>query len=65
MNWKTIVAGAAIGFVSALLVDLDAWAKSKPGDGDRLPFDWGLALKRWVAGAVAGATGALGFGGVQ
>lgn len=59
MNWKMIVAGALGGFLAAVAVDIHAWSKT---EGD---YDWGLAVKRWVAGAVAGAAGALGFGGVQ
>ena len=56
MNWKTIVAGVASGFLSALIVDIHAWSKAAPEDA----FDWGLALKRWIAGAVSGI--GLGFG---
>lgn len=52
------VAGLASGLLAAVLVDLDAWAVS--GDG----FDWGLAVKRWVAGAVSGFVGGLGAGAV-
>lgn len=51
MNWKTMVAGAVGGFLSAVVVDLNAWSKS---GGE---FDWGLALKRWLAGAVSGLVG--------
>lgn len=57
MNWKTIVAGALGGFLSALAVDVHAWSKSAE------PFDWALALKRWVAGAVTGAASGAGIGG--
>lgn len=58
MNWKTILASAVGGFLAALTVDINAWSKS---DG---PFDWGLAFKRWVAGATAGAIAGAGFGGL-
>lgn len=54
---KKIIAGTVSGFVSALLVDLDAWKKSA-GAG----FDYGLAFKRWVVGAVSGALAGLGIG---
>lgn len=54
---KKIIAGTVSGFVSALLVDLDAWKKSS-GTG----FDYGLAFKRWLAGAVSGALAGLGMG---
>ena len=55
MNWKAIVAGAVSGFVSSVVIDLNAWSKS---DG---AFNWLLAFKRWVAGAVSGATAAAGW----
>lgn len=59
MNWKAIVAGAVSGFVAAAVVDVNAWSKR---DDKADPFDWWLAFKRWVAGAVSGAAGAAGFG---
>lgn len=52
---KKLVAGAVAGFVSALVVDLHAWSDSTGS------FDWQKALKRWVAGAVTGATSAAGL----
>ena len=55
MNWKALIAGAVSGFVSAALIDLNAWSKS---DG---PFSLKLAFKRWVAGAISGATAAAGW----
>ena len=55
-DFKKIVAGAIAGFVGAAVVDVHAWSKS---DGK---FDWPLAVKRWIAGAVSGATAALGIG---
>ena len=48
------IGGAVGGFISAVLVDVDAWKKSSG------QFDWGLAAKRWIAGAVAGALAGLG-----
>jgi hypothetical protein len=48
------------GFVSAFLVDCNAWLKS----GEDTKFDYALAFKRWVAGAVSGAVTALGLGGL-
>lgn len=56
MNYKTIIAGAVGGFLAALSVDVNAWAKTDK------PFDWGLAFKRWVAGAIAGAAAGAGAG---
>jgi hypothetical protein len=56
MDVKKVIAGAVSGFVAAALVDLNAWSKSTSGG-----FDWALAIKRWVAGAVSGALAALGM----
>lgn len=53
---RTLVAGAVGGFLAAVAVDVNAWARS---GGE---FDWGLAFKRWVAGAVSGAFGGTGAG---
>lgn len=53
---KKLISGAVSGFIAAFLVDLNAWSKS---DG---AFDWGLAIKRWLAGAISGAVGAFGMG---
>ncbi len=55
---KKIIAGAVSGFVAAVVVDINAWSKSDK------PYDWGLAFKRWVSGAVSGAVAGLGTGGV-
>lgn len=59
MNLKMILAGALGGFLAAVAVDINAWSKSDD------PFDWGLALKRWVAGAVSGATAGFGIGVIE
>lgn len=56
---KTIIAGAVSGFLSAFVVDLNAWSKS-----DGKAFDWALAVKRWIAGAVAGVTAMFGVNGI-
>ena len=53
MDTKKIIAGAISGFMAAFIVDIHAWEKSDK-------FAWGLAAKRWFAGAVTGAMGALG-----
>lgn len=47
-----IVHGAISGFVAAALIDIHAWSAS----ADNTPFNWQLALKRWIGGAFAGAT---------
>ncbi len=55
---KKIIAGAVAGFAAALVIDINAWSKGPEGS----KFNWLLAAKRWVAGAVTGATGAFGLG---
>ncbi len=52
---KKLISGAVSGFLAAFLVDLQIWSKSDA------PFDWKKASKRWIAGAVSGATAALGM----
>lgn len=56
-NFRAIVYGISNGFLTAFLVDLNAWSKSKATDS----FDWKLAFKRWLAGAVTGVTTAIGW----
>jgi len=48
--------GAAIGFLGAVLFDLQKWNESVG-----FAFDWKTAVVRWVKGAVAGAAGAVGI----
>lgn len=55
MSWKAIIAGAVSGFVSAAIIDVNAWSKQEG------PFNWVLAFKRWIAGAISGATAAAGW----
>jgi hypothetical protein len=55
---KKIIAGAFSGFVSAFLVDLNAWKSNEAMEH----FNWALAVKRWLAGAVSGALTGLGMG---
>ena len=62
IDMKKIIAGAVAGIVSAAVIDIDAWAKWKADDHDGAAFDWGVAVKRWVSGAVSGVLAALGFG---
>ena len=54
---KNVIAGAFSGLLSAMMVDLDKWKTSVDAQ-----FDFKLAAKRWLAGAVSGAAAALGFG---
>ena len=62
MDVRQIVSGAVSGFLAAFLVDLNAWSHSTPKGKPNKPFDWGMAFKRWVSGAVSGALAALGVG---
>jgi H+/Cl- antiporter ClcA len=55
---KKIIAGALSGFVSAFLVDLNAWKSNEAMEH----FNWAVAIKRWLAGAVSGALTGLGLG---
>ena len=56
---KLIISGALCGFFSAALTDINAWAKSDS------QFDWKLAIKRWIAGALTGLAGSAGFAGLN
>ena len=47
--------GAAIGFLGAVMFDLQKWNEAVGAS-----FDWKVAVVRWIKGAVAGALGALG-----
>jgi len=53
MNINLLALAALSGFASAVAVDYDAYKKSNNRD-----FDWGLALIRWVKGAIMGALSA-------
>ena len=50
-----IAKGAVIGFLGAVMFDLQKWNESVGAT-----FDWKTAGIRWVKGAVAGALGAAG-----
>jgi len=50
-----IIKGALLGFLGALLFDLQKW-----NEAVGFSFDWKIAGVRWIKGAVAGALGALG-----
>lgn len=58
MDIRKLIAGAASGLLAAVVVDVQAWSRSGGA------FDWGLAFKRWVSGAVSGAVAAMGIGAV-
>jgi len=55
MRYNILLTGAMCGFLGAVCIDLDAW-KRAPKDSK---FEWDLAIKRWIAGAVIGVTAAL------
>lgn len=57
---KKVIAGAVSGAVAAFVVDINAWSRTTDEDGNKEPFSWKLAAKRWVAGAVSGAAAAIG-----
>ena len=58
MNWKPIIQGAFAGLLSAAVIDYAAFRSWKSFDDFRA-YAWGLALWRWVQGALVGAiTGA-------
>jgi len=61
MNIRMIIAGALSGLLAAILVDLDAW---KRGAFDEQPFDWRVAIRRYVYGVISGVAAGLGIGGV-
>ena len=44
-----ILAGVVSGLMTGVVHDLGAWAKT-PGR-----YDWNLAIRRWVRGAIYGA----------
>lgn len=50
-----IAKGAVSGFLAAFVVDIQAWMKATG------KFDWGVAIKRWISGAISGALAALGI----
>ena len=55
---KRIVLNVVVGIPTALVIDLDAWAKS----GGK--YDWRLALARAAKGAVIGLGGGAGLEGI-
>lgn len=56
---KKLIAGAISGIIAAVLVDLDAYKNSEG------PYNWSVAVRRIVIGAVTGALGAVGLGGLS
>lgn len=55
-NITAIIIGALGGLAAAITVDYEAW-KSHPNTS----FNWMLAIRRWLTGAVLGAAAAVGF----
>jgi hypothetical protein len=56
--WEKIALGAVLGALGALTADTDSARKSF------YEWDWQVAMKRAVAGAIVGAAGAAGLGSV-
>ena len=52
-----LIRGAVGGLVGAAVIDINAWSKTNE------PFDWGLAVKRWLAGAVTGLASSIAMSG--
>ena len=48
--------GAVYGVLGGAIVDLHAYLT-----GSDTKFDWKLAMKRWLAGGIAGIAGELGL----
>lgn len=61
MNWKHILSGAITGVAAAAYVDYLAFRSWKSFDDFRR-YDWGIAVWRWIQGAVIGGLTAAGFG---
>ncbi|XAI95849.1 hypothetical protein [Microcystis phage Mae-JY24] len=60
MNLQLVFIYALIGFLSGVVVDLQAWALARKTEPDA-PFDWSVALPRWFAAAITGAASGLGL----
>lgn len=58
---RELVIGIAAGALSALLVDLNAWVRSREANPSAR-FDWALSAGRMLSGAVAGALTYWGIG---
>lgn len=52
MDTKKIIAGAITGFGTAFAVDYHSFLQFP-----NTPFNWKLAIPRWIFGTVAGALG--------
>jgi hypothetical protein len=51
-----IIKGASLGFLGAIMFDLQKWNEAVGAT-----FDWKTAAIRWAKGAITGAAGALGL----
>lgn len=47
-----IVRGALTGAGGAVIADIMAWTRA---DDEKAPFNWRVARKRWIAGAIVGS----------
>ncbi len=60
MNLQLILIYGLIGFLSGVVVDLQAYATAKKADPEAR-FDFWVALPRWIAAALTGVTSGLGI----
>jgi len=61
MNTKQILLIAlsvGVGLVSAVQTDMSSYKRAKRSD-PTAKFDWGVAVPRWIKGALTGAIGAV------
>ena len=63
MNYKTLIAGAVGGALTAARIDYLAF-KSWKSFKDFYSYDWGTAAWRWFQGAAIGAVTAGGINGL-
>lgn len=61
MNYRSILAGAALGLLGAIIADVRAYQRAVATD-PLARFDWDLATGRWVRGAILGAFSGAGIG---
>jgi len=60
MDLERLAVYALSGFLSAIVIDLDAYVKAKKENPSK-EFDWQLAAVRWIKGIIAGALAGAGL----
>ncbi len=63
MILSQVLAGAAAGAASAIVIDLDAYLKARSQD-HHATYDWVLVIVRAVKGAITGAVAGAGLSAV-